>query len=283
MIRPSDILENATGARIFGRLLAGGGVVVLAAAAGAASGTAGSGVAPGTFGESSQRFAVSWADAQHGWRICRNATVCASDDGGRHWRQLSLPRAFRGNEVSALVRTSASAGVVAGTPPRLPVDWTDDGGHTWHRTKKLSGLFWGNASYLFSQTGPGLVQVTPWPPTGTTLTTRVAWTAPPGEQVFALATIPGGIAGIVSFAGQPLRLALLLHRLGANHVAELPKTNETGVDYLLDERLSADWPDLYITAQAYANTPQPPGNKHVGELFWHSTNAGKTWLTGLAS
>jgi len=229
-------------------------------------------------------FAVSWADSQHGWQICGGG-VCASSDGGRSWRRLALPSSF--GEVSAVARTSAMVGVIANTPTSavtgIAVDWTRDAGRTWHGTSKLSGCFQGNASFLFADAGAGIVQATPWPPTGRKLQTRPAWSSPSGRSsCYPLANLPGGVAALVDSSHGPIGLAVLVHRLGSNRVVELPQTNESGVDYLLNPNLNASWPDLYVTAQAYANTKAPPGNKHLGELFWHFADGGKTWATGLA-
>jgi hypothetical protein len=257
----------------FAAAAASSGLVQAERSSGVASKAAGSG-----------SFAVSWADGQHGWEICGGG-VCASNDGGRSWRRLALSSSF--GEVSAVARTSATAGVIASTPTSavtgIAVDWTRDAGRTWHGTRKLSGCFQGDASFLFADAGAGIVQVTPWPPTGRNLQTRPAWSSPSGRSsCYPLANLPGGVAALVDSSHGPLGLAVLVHRLGLNRVIELSQTNESGVDYLLNLSLSASWPDLYVTAQAYANTKAPPGNKRVGELFWHSTDGGKTWAAGLA-
>jgi hypothetical protein len=226
---------------------------------------------------------TSWADSQHGWQIC-GAALCQSNNGGRTWRRVTLPSYI--GEVSAAVRTSTAAGVVAGTPTFMttgvPVAWTRNAGRSWHHTNQLSGCFQGNSSLLFADAGTGIVQVTPWPPPGRRLHTKTVWADPSGRPVcYPLANLPGGIAALIAPPNRALELAVLLHRLDSNRLVELPQTNESGVTYMLQATLSTAWPDLYVTAQAYASTTTPPGNKHLGELFWHSPDGGTTWHAGI--
>jgi photosystem II stability/assembly factor-like uncharacterized protein len=102
---------------------------------------------------------LSWADSQHGWKIC-NGTLYASDDGDATWRLVHNPV---GDSLSAAVRTSATAGAIAGGPPDVPRYWTRNGGRTWQRTSAISGIFQGNSSYFFSLVGRSLVQAEPGP------------------------------------------------------------------------------------------------------------------------
>ena len=37
----------------------------------------------------------SWLDAQHGW-VSRETGVCATDDGGGHWRRIFEPPGYDG-------------------------------------------------------------------------------------------------------------------------------------------------------------------------------------------
>jgi hypothetical protein len=254
------------------------GLVAAAAVAVGLAGAASFALAQGTASATSSN-AVSWADSQHGWKICPRVALCASDDGGGTWHRVVIPSSF--GEVSAVTRTSATAGVIAGGPPQVPIAWTKDRGHTWRFTTRLSGLVTGNAAYLFAHRPPGLVQATPWPPAGNTVQTRVAWRAPAGQFLGGTVSVPGGVAGIVSFQGEPLRLGVLVHRLGSSRVVELPKSNLAGVDFLLRQGLSEHWPDLFVTAQAFVNdAASPGGTRRVSEVFWHSADGGRTWIAG---
>jgi hypothetical protein len=223
------------------------------------------------------RFDLSWADSQHGWKIC-HGTLCASDDGGQTWRVVQNPAV----DMSAVVRTSVTAGAIVGGPPQVARYWTRDGGSTWHRTSAISGIFQGNSAYFFSVVGQSLVRVKPWPPTGPTLNVRTVWTPAAGSQIGgALANVPAGVATLVGYTGSQLHLGVLVFRLGHGRVASLPQTGlPAGTDYLLDEGISADWPDLYVWARAVKQSSPTP--TPLGDAVWHSKDGGQTWLSGSA-
>jgi hypothetical protein len=84
---------------------------------------------------------ISWADAKHrhGWvvttvspqrRYCSRdgAVLCATDDGGRHWRAI-----FHGsNYISGYLGWSKNAGVISAGAYSHGELWTRDGGrHSW--------------------------------------------------------------------------------------------------------------------------------------------------------
>lgn len=103
---------------------------------------------------------ISWADAKHryGWvssasparRFCsRDGNVlCATDDGGKHWRPI-----FRGGSyVFGYLRWSKTAGVVsAGGYSHFEL-WTRDGGRHWWSTRAFSQ---GGVGELGLGFGPG--------------------------------------------------------------------------------------------------------------------------------
>jgi hypothetical protein len=225
----------------------------------------------------SSHFDLSWADSQHGWKIC-NGNLCASDDGGQTWRIVRNPAAATG--LSAVVRTSATAGAIAGGPPQVPRYWTRDGGRTWQRTSAISGIFQGNSAYLFSLVGRSLVQARPWPPTGSGLKVRTVWTPPGGSQIdYPFANVPGGVATLVGYTGSPLRIGVLVYRLGQGRVTSLPQTGlPAGTDYFVNLGITADWPDLYVWAQAMQQSSPAP--TPLGDAVWHSKDGGRTWLSG---
>lgn len=89
---------------------------------------------------------ISWADAKHryGWvssespqrRYCsRDGNVlCATDDGGKHWRAI-----FRGGSyIFGYLRWSKNAGVVSAGAYSHGELWTRDGGRHWWGTR----AFW---------------------------------------------------------------------------------------------------------------------------------------------
>jgi hypothetical protein len=176
--------------------------------------------------------------------------------------------------------------VIAGDTPGVRRYWTRDGGRTWHRTSAISGVFQGNANYLFSivpcpAASLCLARVTPWPPTSSKLHVHIVWTPPADTQIGGnLANVPGGVATLLfaSF-GSPLRLGVLIYRSGDALVTDLPQDGlPAGTDYLLDESLSTDWPDLYVTACALADTS--PNPTPLGAPIWHSNDGGHSWLAG---
>jgi hypothetical protein len=86
---------------------------------------------------------ISWADTKHrhGWvstesprhRYCsRDANVlCATDDGGKHWRAI-----FRGgNYIFSYLRWSKNAGVLSAGAYSHGELWTRDGGRHWWGTR----------------------------------------------------------------------------------------------------------------------------------------------------
>jgi hypothetical protein len=76
------------------------------------------------------------------WETCGERAVCATDDGGRHWRKVfEVPDsiAVEGKQILAFLRWSASAGVVSVDFTHTLGDthfefWTRDGGKHWWRT-----------------------------------------------------------------------------------------------------------------------------------------------------
>jgi hypothetical protein len=103
---------------------------------------------------------ISWADAKHryGWvssaspqrRYCsRDGNVlCATDDGGTHWRAI-----FRGgSEIFGYLRWSKNAGVLSAGAKSHGELWTRDGGRHWWGTR----AFWPGANTdLNTGFGPG--------------------------------------------------------------------------------------------------------------------------------
>ncbi len=87
---------------------------------------------------------ISWADAKHryGWvvttvsshrRYCSHdgAVLCATDDGGRHWRAI-----FHGsNYIFGYLRWSKNAGVISAGAYSHGELWTRDGGRHWWGTR----------------------------------------------------------------------------------------------------------------------------------------------------
>jgi alpha-tubulin suppressor-like RCC1 family protein len=155
---------------------------------------------------------VSWVDAAHkqGWIISRRCTprprrwlhsqtLCATDDGGRHWRPIFSTAAAGGAEyesewIASALRWSARAGIVSVTseqPLATPAGdyhqewWTRDGGRHWYRTSVLSavsnpsqppgqigirfsrGRIHGRAA-LYATAAAGSFRIAGWPPEGAT-------------------------------------------------------------------------------------------------------------------
>jgi hypothetical protein len=106
------------------------------------------------------------------------------------------------------------------------------------------------------------------------------WTPPAGSEIgYPIANVPGGVATLVIYTGSPLQLGVLVYRLGQGRVASLPQTGlPAGTDYLVNLSISADWPDLYVWAQAMQQSSPTP--TRLGDADWHSKDGGQTWLSG---
>jgi hypothetical protein len=137
----------------------------------------------------------SWSDGRHGW-VSRESGVWATEDGGRHWRQIFDRPATR------VVRTSVSTGVIrtatvaSGCTCAYDL-WTKDGGRHWTATRTIGGGLIGRGSSLYwlAAGGTELQRVSPWPPVGR-IHSRAVATVDSG-RIVALVLVPGGIAALV--------------------------------------------------------------------------------------
>jgi hypothetical protein len=103
---------------------------------------------------------LSWADKRHGWMVdpgsdgrwrctptinfqrvaAAGTAVCATDDGGRHWRPIFE---WKGAPIISVLRWSGSAGLVAVQggefAPWHNEFWTRDSGKHWYPTSAFRG------------------------------------------------------------------------------------------------------------------------------------------------
>lgn len=88
------------------------------------------------------------------WETCGQRAVCATEDGGRHWRKVfEVPGsiAVEGKQILGYLRWSATAGVVSVNFASALSDshfefWTRDGGKHWWRTDVFDLGFGGTCS-----------------------------------------------------------------------------------------------------------------------------------------
>ena len=218
----------------------------------------------------------SWIDSEHGWRRSGpecgaegpRVALCATDDGGASWRAT-----FRAKAIGRIAMTSAAAGIVrAGTRTY----WTRDGGSHWTATPAIGSVFGGSAGLVFAADGPHLYRLSPWPPRGSAVTRRPVLRLEKGR--FAdLAPVPAGVAGLV-LGGAP-RPQVLVLQPGRRQLTTLPRAPSLSgaARLVMDPRLKVAWQDLFVTGRAVdeANVP-------VGEVVWHSADAGAHWQAVVA-
>jgi hypothetical protein len=227
--------------------------------------------------------AASWFDSQFGWTEagagvrCGRAALCSTNNGGATWRP-----AFSRGPIASVARTSPRAGIVALDRPRAPRYWTNDAGRHWYPTRRIGRGFAGNANLLFWRRGRVLYRARQWPP-------RAGRRGVPASRIVArlrtgrfvdLAIVPGGVAAVVTYDGEPDRLAVLVHRLGRNRLTTLPRVQRPAgtASLRLAGSLSApafhfaQSPGLAVAATAYDRNRQA-----IGEIVWYSADAGSTW------
>jgi hypothetical protein len=242
---------------------------------------------------------ASWADNRHGWIDCHGGGVCATEDGGRSWRQIFTG----GNYIFALVRTSVTAGMTETGNTAGFSFWTRDNGVRWYElpnvptpTGSERGLvFEGRGNLLFwHQSGTTLFQLTPWPATADPPCKGQSWPGPgtcvlaeadspftstavetiPTGTLDRMRNIPGGVAVLVT-ATDPNASpgGVLVHRGDTNSVSTLPEPP-------LERRsltctgFYAAWPALFVEASSFS---AGPGCAKLPRVLWRSADGGDTW------
>lgn len=111
---------------------------------------------------------VSYVDRLHGWRAS-GPGVEATNDAGRHWHVVFRWRAGGGGaDVTALVRTSAAAGLVTFSYSATFV--TNDGGAHWYvvagppNDPAVGDQVVGRGPLLFGSRADAILQAEQWPP-----------------------------------------------------------------------------------------------------------------------
>jgi hypothetical protein len=138
-------------------------------------GLATAGTATAAIGASSARSPISWAPQggghRYGWaaepagghwrctpkarRFDQHSSLCATSDGGKHWRRVfDIDSSWRGGSPSLLdvLRWSPRAGVISvpanGVNSTGHVEfWTRDGGRHWWRTDVFNAGFDGTCNW----------------------------------------------------------------------------------------------------------------------------------------
>jgi hypothetical protein len=245
---------------------------------------------------------TSWADNRHGWVECREATLCATENGGRSWHDILSG----GNFFFSAVRTSVAGAGVAQTGRLVGSSfWTRDNGLRWYElpnvpTSNYNGgeralVFEGRGSLLFWHlSGTTLYQLTPWPATADPPCKGQSWPGP-GTCVLAEAdspftstavgsiaagsldrmrNIPGGVAALVTAADPNASPSgVLVHRGDSNTVSTLPEPP-------LERRsltctgFYVGWPALFVEASSFSSTV---GCGKLPRVLWRSADVGGTW------
>jgi hypothetical protein len=243
---------------------------------------------------------ASWADNRHGWIDCHGGDVCATEDGGRSWREIFTG----GNYIFALVRTSPTSGLTTTGNTSGYSFWTRDDGERWYElpnvptpTSSERGLaFQGRGNLLFwHQSASTLFRVTPWPATADPPCKGQSWPGPntcvlaEADSPFtstAVATIttgtldrmrniPDGVAVLVTATDANASPAgVLVHRGGTNVVRTLP---EPPLDRgsLTCTGFYAAWPALFVEASSFMAGPL--GCSKLPRVLWRSADGGATW------
>jgi hypothetical protein len=269
---------------------------------------------------------ISWADSRHGWapnhgewRCERpysgrgDSRVCATEDAGRHWRQIFVG----GNYVFAAVRTSRDAGIVSTGAHGHYQFWTRDNGRHWYGTEVAGGVggfndplpvFVGAGTRLYwsDRSGETVYQVTPWPPPGPAVCTgRWAHSAfsvedadpagnvcqgPPVEgamrsepvisgrgTIVGLALVPDGVFAVLQRRDTGA-LTAVVRRDGLNsaHELELPDLPTRPPGYV--RRVRIDWPSITVTGLFQA----AERHDQSWEVLWRSADGGSTWRRTVA-
>jgi hypothetical protein len=257
---------------------------------------------------------ASWADNNHGWVVCRESVVCASDDGGRTWHDIFTG----GNFVFARVRTSATAGVVSTGRTVAATFWTRNGGARWYelpdvpvpeftnppeseagRPLVLGGrgesLFWHRADRTLRRLTPWPPPADPpcraesWPGKGTCVlseadspfTSTAVATIPDGE-LFGLWPIPRGVIALVlanrTTSGSTRRppIAVLVQQAAASDVRQLPAP-PVDASSLTAAGVAAAWPQVFVEAVVAQD-----GKKfsQLPRVLWQSFDGGASWRVG---
>lgn len=255
---------------------------------------------------------ASWADAQHGWTAqlartaCKpRAAVCSTENGGVSWHGIF----DTSSEISAVLRTSARAGLISTARSAGITFWTRDNGRRWYRTRLLEGPFAGSGGYLYwhePNAGGALYQVRPWPPKRKLNCVRGWATGPfarapkssrsptrarkycadpsrpggmsnylvaeldPADGFAALAPVPGGVLAVVARSAPPHRV--LIRRNGRNTLVDLPAP---GGDLrpCADQAPLVSWPNLVVLGCR---------SGVAGESAWVSHDGGSTWTLARA-
>jgi hypothetical protein len=231
--------------------------------------------------------AASWFDSQFGWTEagagvrCGRAALCSTNNGGATWRPI-----FSRGPIASVARTSPRAGIVGLDRPGVPRYWTNDAGRHWYPTRRIGRGFAGNANLLFWRRGRVLYRVPQWPP-------RAGRRAVPASRIVArlragrfvdLVIIPGGVAALVTYEGEPDRLAVLVHRLGRNRLTTLPRVQRPAGTASLRLAGSLSAPALHFAQSpglAVAATAYDRNRQAIGEIVWYSPDAGSTWSTNV--
>lgn len=212
----------------------------------------------------------SWPTVSLGWRNAHYA-VFSTENGGRTWHRISRKRG-----ILSVARTSRTAGVI-GHPRRRY--WTIDNGRHWHVTTKISPQFDGRGKWFFylgGQRQTALYRVSPWPPRGGAIRSRLIATTSVGS--FAqIAPVPGGVVAVIDIGERaPYRPKVLIRRNGKSRLTQLPLPGGRSSGTCNVIGLTAEWPSLNIVGQ-----PRNPDGSCSADMeaamAWWSHDGGQTW------
>jgi hypothetical protein len=207
--------------------------------------------------------------------------VLSTENGGRTWHRIGSDFA-----VTALVRTSPAAGIVAEEGPAWW--WTRDNGRHWYQApeKLIAGVFQGNGRFLFwlSPDLKTIRQVRPWPPNGRVPRAcrrvqkcfryvdagarAVAVSRMSDGRFVYLTNVPGGILAVVIASNvASFRTRVLLRQRGRNQLIELPTVTGVRPCFGLGQEPAVTWPKIVVFGCT--------GSRETAA--WESEDGGRTW------
>ena len=204
---------------------------------------------------------VSWASTTDAWAD-RSTGVFSTDNAGRSWQRIYSEPA-----LSAL-RLSADAGVIElGTAPGACMCttralWTDNDGATWHPTDAIGADFTGGAGQIYWWTGGSLHEIAPFPPAdpAKSLDAKLALSVPNGTIVAGARTADGFaflVSNRVDGQGWDTSPRVVLAEASGIQTIQLPSAPRGEI---LAQSITADGPDLTVTATNFGADPQPPSS-----------------------